>query len=215
MNCRESANLLETFHDGELDGRQMREVALHVSQCADCERQLLALEKVGEALRTSVAEAPEDLSGLWGGIATAIDREAPTGIGWGGFRIAAAAARFPRGRMGVLQGGVALAASLFLAVFLWGSDEPKLADISVLAQSPQTTAIRSSLEVPEVARGNDPIARSIEQVQTAFADIQKKDFQQVQIHSLRPFGGEMALWEAPAENTAVIWLGDAAPRARR
>ena len=59
MNCRENSELLETFHDGELHGREMREFALHVAQCADCEAQLAEWDRLHGLLNESLAPEAE------------------------------------------------------------------------------------------------------------------------------------------------------------
>ena len=67
MTCREVSNLLPPFFDGELDARQMRAVALHTTRCPLCETALRELERLQEAISTTInAHLDEvDLSSLW------------------------------------------------------------------------------------------------------------------------------------------------------
>jgi hypothetical protein len=70
MTCREVANLLPLFFDGELDARQMRAVALHSTLCNDCEQSLRRLERVQELISDTISKAADevDFEGLWPGV---------------------------------------------------------------------------------------------------------------------------------------------------
>jgi anti-sigma factor RsiW len=61
MTCREAANLLPLFFDGELDPRQMRAVALHSTRCTTCEQDLRQLERMQELISDNVSRAVEGL----------------------------------------------------------------------------------------------------------------------------------------------------------
>lgn len=67
MTCREAANLLPLFFDGELDARQMRVIALHSTRCSRCEQDLRQLERMQELLSKNVSAAVEaiDFETLW------------------------------------------------------------------------------------------------------------------------------------------------------
>jgi len=67
MTCREATNLLPLFLDGELDGRQMRAVALHSAHCESCERDLRHLERMQELISDTIASAGDeiDLENFW------------------------------------------------------------------------------------------------------------------------------------------------------
>jgi hypothetical protein len=73
VNCRDAARLIDYFFDGELDGRVMRDAAMHISRCPDCESELQDRERNQALLADSInGELDEvDLSGIW----TAIERE--------------------------------------------------------------------------------------------------------------------------------------------
>jgi anti-sigma factor RsiW len=61
MTCREAANLLPLFFDGELDARQMRMVALHSARCDSCERDLRDLERVQQLVSNTIESAANDI----------------------------------------------------------------------------------------------------------------------------------------------------------
>jgi anti-sigma factor RsiW len=75
MNCRESRPLLSLFLDGELDARQMREVALHSTRCGECEHELRGIERLQDLISTRIqAEVAEiDLSRIWIGVAPRLE----------------------------------------------------------------------------------------------------------------------------------------------
>jgi hypothetical protein len=75
MNCRESRPLLPLFLDGELDARQMREVALHSTRCGECEHELRGMERLQELISSRVqAEVVQvDLSRIWAGVAPRLE----------------------------------------------------------------------------------------------------------------------------------------------
>jgi hypothetical protein len=252
MNCLETASLLETFHDGELHGREMREVALHVTQCADCEDQLAVWDRVHSLLNESTPAPSGDLSALWQGVEEGIDEVPRADSGWSGFRIAAASTNIRNlwaeketsvgGRLGAsadeaesiwlrpqesapasgsafLRGGMALAASLFLAIFLLGDEEPALVGTSeptgAVARSlpPKTDALLQTASTSSFRNGKS--GPSGAEVFGGTGGSVTAPAQQVQIRSLKQFGGEMAMWAEPAGETAVIWVGESAPQARR
>lgn len=74
MKCPEVSPLVPRFFDGELEGRQMRTVALHVTRCADCERELRQLEGLQVLVSAHVAESVEaiDMSQIWARVETRI-----------------------------------------------------------------------------------------------------------------------------------------------
>jgi anti-sigma factor RsiW len=74
MNCREARALLPLFLDGELDGRQLRNVALHSTRCTACEQELQQLERLQDLVVGYVNAQTEtvDLSGVWSAVETRI-----------------------------------------------------------------------------------------------------------------------------------------------
>jgi len=67
VSCPEISPLVPRFFDGELSGRQMRSVALHITRCVDCESELRLLEKLQSLVAADVAGAVDgiDFSGVW------------------------------------------------------------------------------------------------------------------------------------------------------
>jgi hypothetical protein len=74
MNCREARSLLPLFLDGELDGRQLRNVALHSTRCPSCEQELQQLERLQDLVVGYVNTRVEatDLTGIWAGVESRI-----------------------------------------------------------------------------------------------------------------------------------------------
>lgn len=95
MTCREAERLIDTFFDGELEGRLMREAALHVTRCRRCESEIQDRELVHDLLRSSVEEdvARIDMSAIWKGIEPAIAGGERRGKNVIAFRLAAASTR--------------------------------------------------------------------------------------------------------------------------
>jgi anti-sigma factor RsiW len=77
MNCPEISPLVPRFFDGELEGRQMRAVALHVTRCAECEQELRQLEGLQAILGAAIAERIDaiDMSRIWARVATRIEEK--------------------------------------------------------------------------------------------------------------------------------------------
>jgi anti-sigma factor RsiW len=75
VNCRETLPLLSLFVDGELDSRQMREVALHSTRCAACEQELRGIERVQDMVVECVNSAVDDMGvvDIWPSIAARIE----------------------------------------------------------------------------------------------------------------------------------------------
>ncbi len=248
MNCADFQALLEPFHDGELDGRRMREAAIHLAACEECSRQLAQYERMQSLLAKSL---DAELSGvddarIWAGIEEGIEQDVPgQSSPWRVFQMAAATTRVrgigprpdrleaeslagvgddgeaiwlhapePAGRRasgGLFRGGMALAAGVLLALLLFGEGNQQ-AGPEVAVQSPVVEPARDAVR-SVAASPKQPLAKTV--VAAAQRPARSDSVHEVQIHSLNDFGGEMAMWAAPAGDTAVIWLGDGAPRARR
>lgn len=169
MNCREAERLIDTFYDGELDGRSMRDAAMHITRCKRCEAELAQRERVQELLSSTIEQeiADIDLGQIWAAVEPTLDQVASRS---GGLRVAAASSRvgglllgrktaddadddgFDPARWDVpaprvhrawrwtVAGGAALAASVLLALTL----APQL------GESPQD-GVRVAAEKPSVA----------------------------------------------------------------
>src|SRR5260370_31286524 len=64
LNCQEAQNLLEAFHDNELDGLNSLSVQEHLDECPDCRRQwrwLCEVEASLQRLSESTPSATRDL----------------------------------------------------------------------------------------------------------------------------------------------------------
>jgi Putative zinc-finger len=70
MNCKEVADKLSQFMDGELDSGLNARVSLHIESCDACKRDLESFRRIGEWMRE--VEAPVDTEGSWGRIEAAI-----------------------------------------------------------------------------------------------------------------------------------------------
>ena len=75
MSCPEINPLVPRFFDGELSGRQMRSVALHITRCEGCEGDLRMLERVQDLVAEQVNTEVEDLdlSPVWGAVSAQIE----------------------------------------------------------------------------------------------------------------------------------------------
>jgi len=67
MNCEKVRQVLESFYDKELHGKEFDAVEEHLHVCENCSSELKKLERTGEMLRAHYEKAvvSEDLSGLW------------------------------------------------------------------------------------------------------------------------------------------------------
>jgi len=78
LNCRDAERLLDAFFDGELDGRLMRDAALHVTRCKRCESEVGDRERLQELLVAAVDDevSQVDVGRVWQGVAAAIGSSA-------------------------------------------------------------------------------------------------------------------------------------------
>ena len=256
MTCRDTERLIDTFFDGELDGRLMREAALHVTRCRRCEGEIQDRERVHDLLKSAVDDeaAGIDLSSIWSGIEPAIDRErrGRKVLSW---RLAAASARLggvlwggraarddwggraarddydtgdrdePSGRWIAPQiaGWAVLAASLVLAVSLAtreGSSTSPAGTVGARDRVAASAPVRN--EVTASAMPTQPTMRMArvggpadDSMVRPVAARSRRRGGQVQIESVDSRAGAMAMWSVPANDTAVIWVGNADPRLRQ
>jgi len=98
VNCREAERLIDTFFDGELDGRSMRDAAMHITRCKRCEAELADREQLQKVLVRAIDDeiAGVDLSRIWAAVEPTLDgarvRRLP-GLEWKSLRLAAASSR--------------------------------------------------------------------------------------------------------------------------
>ncbi|MGH7965288.1 MAG: anti-sigma factor family protein [Candidatus Binatia bacterium] len=74
-----SERLVTALHDGELESPLRREVASHVSGCADCSHRLATLDRMQELLSQAFDEESEkvDFSNFWAGVASKLQEQTP------------------------------------------------------------------------------------------------------------------------------------------
>ena len=67
MTCREVEKIADLFIDGELEGRAMRAVAMHVTRCEPCEALIQRLERLQDVISETFndAVASVDFSRFW------------------------------------------------------------------------------------------------------------------------------------------------------
>ncbi len=256
MTCREAERLIDTFFDGELEGRLMREAALHVTRCRRCETEIQDRELVHDLLKSSVEDemAGIDLSAIWKGVEPAIvgggERRGRNVIA---FRLAAASTRVGNvfwgersdahtiddemdGESGASRSGwlsprtasiAVLAASVALAISLGLRESPPeeqtaarpdTRDTRLASADPVAPAARpapaSGIPSEGTVRVAAPSGPPSSLVRPVAARAMRRAGQ-VQIESVDSRAGAMAMWSVPTNDTAVIWLGAADPRASR
>jgi anti-sigma factor RsiW len=79
-SCQDFRKRMDLFLDGEVDGRTMRELALHIARCPSCEDELRQAEQLQDAFAVAVrAEAERvDVASLWRSIESALDAPPPS-----------------------------------------------------------------------------------------------------------------------------------------
>ncbi|MGH7802932.1 MAG: zf-HC2 domain-containing protein, partial [Candidatus Binatia bacterium] len=75
LSCQEVQKRFDVFLDGETDGRTMRDLALHVTQCTSCENDLRLYERCHAAFVAFIEREVDriDVSRLWQGIEVKLD----------------------------------------------------------------------------------------------------------------------------------------------
>ena len=70
LSCQEVQKRFDVFLDGETDGRMMRDLALHLTQCASCEGELRLYERTHAAFVGVIEREVDrvDVTRLWQGI---------------------------------------------------------------------------------------------------------------------------------------------------
>lgn len=74
-NCKDFEKRLDLFLDGEIDGRTMRELALHVARCPSCESGLREVERLQDAVAETVRDGVDhiDVAALWHSVEGRLD----------------------------------------------------------------------------------------------------------------------------------------------
>jgi hypothetical protein len=231
VNCRDAERLLDTFFDGELEGRLMREAALHVTRCKRCEAEIVDRERIHDLLGAAIDEdlAAVDVGRIWSGVEAAIaeaeplSRERRTGAmrpaQW--FRLAAASTR----ANGVIVGRGRRIATLGADAAHGADDEldpsghwlrpeatvARRGTWSVAA----ITAIAASL-VAAVLLGRDGAPTKPALVASApeatpeigAVAMVNPAVSQMKVESVDYSGRSLAMWTEPETDTTVIWVDD-------
>jgi hypothetical protein len=79
-SCQDFQKRFDIFFDGELDGRTMRDLALHVARCRSCEDDLRRAERVQELFADVVRSTVDriDVASLWRSIEAGLDAPNPS-----------------------------------------------------------------------------------------------------------------------------------------
>ena len=239
MNCREAERLIDTFYDGELDGRSMRDAAMHITRCKRCEAELAQRERVQELLSCTIEHeiADIDLGRIWAAVEPTLEQ---SGTRSAGLRVAAASSRVgglllgrrpaaavaddvfdpgvwdesaPRTRGAwrwTVAGGVALAASVLLAVSLVSQSGDAPGEAARVAAGPAADAARTGAPATVVAQ-RPPVASagSFEVARAAVGRaVRPASNKQVQVESVNFPRSAVSMWSEPASDTTVIWIDD-------
>lgn len=241
MNCREAERLIDTFYDGELDGRSMRDAAMHITRCKSCEAALAQRERVQELLSSTIEHevADIDLSSIWAAVEPTLDHAGSRATG---LRVAAASSRIGGlilGRRHVAEsddegfdpgtwdepasrsqrawrwsvaGGVALAASVLLAVTLVPQlTESPQGDVRVAAEKPSgaSEVARAGSPATVVAQRPPVAAESFQMARAGVGRaVRPASNKQVQVESVNFPRSAVSMWSEPASDTTVIWIDD-------
>ena len=153
-NCQDFQKRMDLFLDGEVDGRTMRELALHVARCASCESGLREAERVQDVFTAAVHVEVDrvDVASLWRSIEARLDTPhlsllgRLSLLGWLGERWKLRAGfEFP-----ALAVGAAAAVALVVGAALWSESRAPVpaavvasnqADIDRLSSSASSVAV--------------------------------------------------------------------------
>lgn len=237
MNCREAERLIDTFYDGELDGRSMRDAALHITRCKRCEADLNQREQLQKLISTAIEDeiGDVDLGRIWAAVEPTLEHASPRSLP--GLRVAAGSARVgglllgrnrpqeptddldpttwdaPPARSGrgfrwSLAGGAALAASVLLAIALVPGEAPS----PVTGQRAVMGSEVARVPAPsQVMAQRAPVAGGgapFDVASAGFARPVRNTNKQVQVESVNFPRSSVAMWSEPATDTTVIWIED-------
>jgi hypothetical protein len=236
VNCREAERLIDTFYDGELDGRSMRDAALHITRCKRCEAELNQREQLQRVVSTAIeAEIADlDLSRIWAAVEPTLESASARTLP--SLRVAASSTRVgglllgrtrppeqrdeldpetwdaPRASGGQawrwsLAGGAALAASVLLAIALVPGQSP---NVQTAEQAAATEVARVPAPPQAVAQRPALPVGSVpfDVARAGFARAPRITNKQVQVESVNFPRSSVAMWSEPATDTTVIWIED-------
>ena len=80
--CHDFEKRFDLFLDGELDGRTMRSLAMHVTRCEVCEGELRRSENLQDAIGETIGSVVDqiDAAGLWHDVADHVESSSPTAL---------------------------------------------------------------------------------------------------------------------------------------
>jgi anti-sigma-K factor RskA len=80
VNCQDFQKRFDIFLDGEVDGRTMRDLALHVSHCTSCEEELRQSENLQKLIAGSIQAGVDrvDAVELWRSIEAGLEAPPPS-----------------------------------------------------------------------------------------------------------------------------------------
>lgn len=236
MNCREAERLIDTFYDGELDGRSMRDAALHITRCKRCEAELNEREHLQKLVSSAIEEeiVDVDLSRIWAAIEPTLDVRTR---GLSGLRVAAASTRVgglllgrgrsqeagdeldpeswdaPTSRGGrawrwSLAGGAALAASVLLALALVPGESPTGGVAQSTGAGSEIVRVAGPSQVAAQRAPATAGSPPFAVASAGFARAARNGNKQVQVESVNFPRSSVAMWSEPASDTTVIWIED-------
>jgi len=204
-DCEQIAPLLGAFQDGELEPREMQDVARHLATCKTCEAELGDYNMLGQQLREVITIPP--LNGFAAGVNARLDAMRPSlGERIGAFfealnqRWAAAFA------MVSMAGAVAVITALILTPYLRNSMGSGAQPAPMAkAEPPAAAPSLASATTDEAPRSLMPTEEESSQQLASTPDLNPGDSHAV-IKRLESQVPTTAVWSEPEHGTTVIWL---------
>jgi hypothetical protein len=236
VNCREAERLIDTFYDGELDGRSMRDAAMHITRCKRCEAELSQRERVQQLLAGTIEQeiADIDLGRIWAAVEPTLEQPGSRiRLPWSErSKVAAASARVgglllgrkpadddeadaaawvtandrTPGRWRWTLGGGAALAASVLLAIALVPSSDQPAADAVIAAERNVAAA----ELARVPSSPTTVAQRPPVVAQGGFDVARARTanKQVQVESVNFPRSSVAMWSEPATETTVIWIGD-------
>lgn len=188
MKCPEITPLVPRFFDGELDGGLMRKIALHITRCDECERELRALERVQDLVveHVGAATAGIDVDSIWHAVSAGIDEKPRSWTRrleswWDDLELWSPMAVWP---------AAAAAAAVFLAINLWSASDSGIRGVD----RPGIAGAEIAERIVQV-RNDNLLREAMNEIDNSAV------FESI-------VGGVDTLMVEPKTQTAVIWIND-------
>jgi hypothetical protein len=231
-DCTEISPLLGAFEDGELQTREIQEVAYHLARCDSCSAELADLTSVGNELRASFLEP--DLSGFKRAVMNRIEElPQPFMTRLRNF-FARTSQRLSGGfAMGAAMAAVAAITTIVVMPYAQQFSMRHLAQpirelATVTHLPPETAPLETASAIPDSAlsRATDVMAEPMHEIasvthlapdtdtpqQTASAisddALTLASSSHAVISRLESQDPNVAVWSEPQNDTTVIWLPD-------